>query len=410
MLPSTSLSALRARVKGSLPMAPPSGGGSGGGDGGGGAQLSDLVRGMAPPVQPQSVRLARCRTPGTPAAAADAAGDTPSTTAPPGDGGAGDANDDGERPRTAAAIAAAELWGSSGAAKRGWRGKLEATRRAGRLARPGAFKVDRKAKAKAAVKRTIRESKAVLGRIWEVARSESTLLNFVSPPEEDEALTEAQAVQIFWNTLYVELVVLAMMFEPEGEGEEPEPEPLITLVISGTIAGGMAFASVFMFRKVFLWGNSRRVKHSPGKLRRLARRSFDAAVSLHRRARRRMGGGDDVDERAVAMEALEKTNGAHMSGGKRPSHFGGGSGGSGGTGAGGSAKGGPELWRSLQRANNTMAAINKVLANPDAPKRVARRALADRRRKMGARSPRSYRARMMLAWSSMVKWAVLAGP
>jgi hypothetical protein len=184
--------------------------------------------------------------------------------------------------------------------------------------------------------------------LYNAARSEHTLLNFVAPPDDEEAITEAQVVQIFWNTLSVELVILCLMYEPAEPGGEEEPMPLVTTFIGGTIAAGTAFGSVFLTRRIFMWGNSRLTR--PSKL-----------LARIRRVRKRLTRGVGAEK---TVESAPRK--------------------------------GQAIWRDLHALHR---AGGKGIGAIDVH-RAANLALKQKRVQMGRRSKRSYHARTMLAWAA----------
>ena len=141
-----------------------------------------------------------------------------------------------------------------------------------------------RARAKTLARQKLTELKEVRSRVWETLRNEHTIINFLSPPEDEEALTEMQVVQLFWNTLMLELVLICLLYEPEpdcpagsaSEECEAQPIPIIQSFIIGGIVSGITFASIFISRKIFRWGNQKRLPPSreDGRVVRLAKRVF----------------------------------------------------------------------------------------------------------------------------------------
>ena len=130
---------------------------------------------------------------------------------------------------------------------------------------------------------TAEQAKQIGATIFEQARNEHTLINFVTPPEDEEALTEMQVVQLFWNTLMLELVLICLLYEPEEDCPpyttcEPEPPiPVIQSLIIGAIVSGITFTSIYISRRVFRWGNQRKMpprRERDSRLRRLLRRAL----------------------------------------------------------------------------------------------------------------------------------------
>jgi len=131
------------------------------------------------------------------------------------------------------------------------------------------------------------------GRLVETARNEHTVINLLRPPDDEEGLMPAQMVQIFWNTIAVELFVCCWQYsgsdEDEGTGGgrrggggvvetargdawEKETQFIessmftiapISALSSGVIASGMALLTISFCAYVFRWGNSRRRKPYP---------------------------------------------------------------------------------------------------------------------------------------------------
>ena len=139
-----------------------------------------------------------------------------------------------------------------------------------------------RARAKTFAGQKLAELKEVRSRVWETLRNEHTIINFLSPPEDEEALTEMQVVQLFWNTLMLELVLICLLYEPEPECPpgsaaeecEAEPIPIIQSFIIGGIVSGITFASIFISRKIFRWGNQKRLPppREHGRVTKLAKR------------------------------------------------------------------------------------------------------------------------------------------
>jgi len=131
-------------------------------------------------------------------------------------------------------------------------------------------------------------------RLAETARNEHTVINLLRPPDDEEGLMPAQMVQIFWNTIAVELFVCCWQYsgaadEDEGTGggrrggggvvETARGDPWekdtqfidssmftiapISAITSGVIASTMALLTISFCNYVFRWGNSRRKKPYP---------------------------------------------------------------------------------------------------------------------------------------------------
>jgi len=113
-------------------------------------------------------------------------------------------------------------------------------------------------------------------RCAHLARNEHTLVNLYNPPDDEAALTDAQVVQIFCNTLAIELVGECLLFsDDDDEGFSFQP---VTVIITGVIGSGMCFAAVFICRAVFRWGNRRRITRCLPRCGGCARRPAGAAL------------------------------------------------------------------------------------------------------------------------------------
>lgn len=73
---------------------------------------------------------------------------------------------------------------------------------------------------KRATKRVIEEVKGFGERFIPTLRSEHTVVNLLAPPDDDEAMTQPQVVQLFWNTLAFELFFTAILFQ--GDSSTPD--------------------------------------------------------------------------------------------------------------------------------------------------------------------------------------------
>lgn len=93
-------------------------------------------------------------------------------------------------------------------------------------------------------------------RLWRALRREHTLVSFAAPPEDDEeALSDAQVTQIFWNTLALECFCVALLY---ADSADDEPFSIFSLFVEGAIAAGICLVAIFVARRVFRWGNRRR--------------------------------------------------------------------------------------------------------------------------------------------------------
>ena len=132
-------------------------------------------------------------------------------------------------------------------------------------------------------------------RLYENLRSEHTLISFVAPMDEEEALSREQAVQMFFSTVYLELALLCLLHDPtyssaaeaardrsggggrrqrgaggqaDGQGDSQQSAfdlnagffgvSVVTVLTQGLLVAGVAYVMVATFAYVFKLGNSRR--------------------------------------------------------------------------------------------------------------------------------------------------------
>jgi len=103
-------------------------------------------------------------------------------------------------------------------------------------------------------KGALRRGSKLRQRLWSTFQSEHTIVNFAAPPDDEEALTDAQVIQIFWNTLSMELFTVCLLWS----GPDSGPIQVVSVVLTGTMAAGLCFTGIFIARRVFRWGNRRR--------------------------------------------------------------------------------------------------------------------------------------------------------
>ena len=116
-----------------------------------------------------------------------------------------------------------------------------------------------------------------------------------------------QVIQVLWNTLALELVLICLLYEPEEEGEdEAEPIPLLQSLATGGIAAGITAAVVFFCLRLFRFGNARRLPPPREKESRLQERITRAMALLLRlrAAASRKGGNESTARRRPSQ--LEK--------------------------------------------------------------------------------------------------------
>ena len=135
-----------------------------------------------------------------------------------------------------------------------------------------------------------RESVAFCGRLVENARSEHTIINFLAPPDDEEALTPSQIIHCFWTTLSIELMIVCLQAQPPPGstpdsggsglrgGSETSSAPsapsnkglaaaigtinLFQAFTSGVIASTLTIVGVMICGYAFRAGNSRQYDNS----------------------------------------------------------------------------------------------------------------------------------------------------
>jgi len=127
--------------------------------------------------------------------------------------------------------------------------------------------------------------------ILDVSRNESTVIGFLAPPEEDEVLTPPQIVQIFWNMLFLELVLACVnnTTSPHVDDDSGSPRgyhkkgsggtsstasghdtswqkvDIVPALIVGLFNALFAYPYTWLLEWIFQWANRRkRRKPRPG--------------------------------------------------------------------------------------------------------------------------------------------------
>ena len=111
-------------------------------------------------------------------------------------------------------------------------------------------------------------------------RTDHTLVGFLAPASDDEALNEIQVVQLFWFLLMFDLYINAVQYS--GPDDPSAPISPINDIINGLIAAVLTMLSVLFLRAIFRWGNKRKLADRRSHLRRLAHRWAKAFRSLRR--------------------------------------------------------------------------------------------------------------------------------
>ena len=131
------------------------------------------------------------------------------------------------------------------------------------------------------------EMQGFFERLVPTMRSEHTVVNLLAPPDDDEALTQPQVVQMFWCVIVGELFVTCFMYSsddtipadvggrrtpagqlnlqnnPSDEGEEEAFVSVsafaispVTAVTNGVVAAGICMVIASVSAYAFKWGNS----------------------------------------------------------------------------------------------------------------------------------------------------------
>ena len=121
------------------------------------------------------------------------------------------------------------------------------------------------------------------GQLCETCKSEHTIVGIVALPDDEEALTPAQTIQIFWNVLILELVLMCINYAPpegsmdetrgggrRGGSRKPQEDDadskvdfsfqsisIVSTLITGLFASVVTAFVVMICTMVFKWGNSR---------------------------------------------------------------------------------------------------------------------------------------------------------
>lgn len=119
---------------------------------------------------------------------------------------------------------------------------------------------------------------AFVSRFMLNLRSEHTVINLIAPPDDEDALSPAQMVQLFWNTICIELFVCAFQFSAVDEAvtarsrygggavqaDDGNQVSLGTFTVApvtaftqGVIAAGITISAVLIGAHAFRLGNSR---------------------------------------------------------------------------------------------------------------------------------------------------------
>ena len=119
-------------------------------------------------------------------------------------------------------------------------------------------------------------------RLMRTARAELTLVNLLAPPQDEESLTPAQIVQLFWTALGTELFVICFTYSSDSAEESIDLATgadssftfsPVTVLAQGMIASGICMSVLTLCTVVFRWANVRRRGHNwLGSVRKLCKR------------------------------------------------------------------------------------------------------------------------------------------
>ncbi|KAL3928236.1 MAG: hypothetical protein SGPRY_002476, partial [Prymnesium sp.] len=116
--------------------------------------------------------------------------------------------------------------------------------------------------------------------VCSVCREEHTMVSMIAPTGENDDLTPAQTIQLFFNAVMLELVLICVFFQPPAGSTDAQTGgrrsysvgtegtntgvdfsfqtiPLVSTAITGFIAACVTMFVVFVCDKVFKFGNSR---------------------------------------------------------------------------------------------------------------------------------------------------------
>jgi len=95
-------------------------------------------------------------------------------------------------------------------------------------------------------------------------RSDHTVISFVSPAEDDEALNDMQVVQLFWAALHIDLWINCVQ---DGGPSDPlaySPSNPLNDFVNGFLGAMMTVTIVLCLRAIFRWGNKRKIAEGGG--------------------------------------------------------------------------------------------------------------------------------------------------
>ena len=100
-------------------------------------------------------------------------------------------------------------------------------------------------------------------------RSDHTLVSFIAPADDDEALNEMQIVHLFWFVLMVDLLINCLQYGGLSDPSSYSPQDPLNDIINSFMGALLVVIAVMLGRGVFRWGNNRKIPEGPGLLMKL---------------------------------------------------------------------------------------------------------------------------------------------
>lgn len=105
-------------------------------------------------------------------------------------------------------------------------------------------------------------------------RSDHTLISFIAPAEDDEALNEMQVVHLFWFVLMLDLYVNCVQYGGISDPSAYAPIDPINDIINTIVGAVIVVCGCMVGRSLFRWGNKRKIAEGPGLLTKIGRRLY----------------------------------------------------------------------------------------------------------------------------------------
>ena len=139
-------------------------------------------------------------------------------------------------------------------------------------------------------------------------RSDHTLISFLSPAEDDEALNEMQVVQLFWFVLMLDLYVNCFQYGGLSTGDDYAPIDPINDIINAFVGAIFVVVGVMVGRAIFRWGNTRKIPEGPSlqaKIYRLVLRPVNLVFNMQKRAKKRQAKRERERGKALGEDVSE---------------------------------------------------------------------------------------------------------